>query len=175
MRREEKTKRIEEIRKIVDESKGIFLFDFQGLTVSEINSLRSRAKQSGGAIKVVKNKLVKKALEGGYDAFPKNLLQKPTAFAYSYDDFITLIKLLYEFRKETGKIEIKGAYVEGKALEPSEVEALSKLPSRDVLLAQFGGALASPLRSFLMNLRAPLQNMLNLLYQIKEKKEKEGK
>ncbi len=175
MRREEKEKRIQEIKKIVDESKGIFLFDFQGLTVAEINDLRSRAKKSGGAIKVVKNKLVKKALEGGYDAFPKELLQRPTAFAYSMDDFIALVKLLFEFKKETGKIEIKGAYVEGKSLELPEIEALSKLPPKEVLMAQIGGALAAPLRNFLMNLRAPLQNFANLLYQLKEKKDKEGK
>ncbi len=172
MRKEEKFKIAEEIREIVDNNKGIFLVEFNNISVSEISDLRKRIKSfENSGFRVVKNTLVKKAIGDDYPEFPVEVLNGPTAMAYSSERFIEVAKVLFEYKKETDKINVKAGLVEGKKLSPEEAEALSKIPSREVLMAQFAGLMVAPLRKFLMTLRAPLQNFDNLLHQLKNKKE----
>ncbi len=171
MRKEVKFKIAKELRDIVEENNGIFLLSFNNLSVAEISDLRNRIKETGSGMRVVKNTLVKKAIGDDFPEFPVEVLQNTTLMAYSKDNFIEAAKVLFEFHKETGKIDVKAGLVEGKKISREEAEAIAKLPSREVLLAQFAGLMVAPLRKFLMNLRAPLQNYLLLLNQLKNKKE----
>ncbi len=172
MRKEEKFKIAEEIREIIENNKGIFLVAFNNISVSEISDLRKRVKSfENSGFRVVKNTLVKKAVGDDYPEFPVEVLNGSTAMAYSSERFIEVAKVLFEYKKETNKINVKAGLVEGKKLSSEEAEALSKIPSREVLMAQFAGLMAVPLRRFLMTLRAPLQNFDNLLHQLKNKKE----
>ncbi len=172
MRKEQKFKIAEEIREIVEKNKGIFLVEFNNISVSEISDLRKRIKaHENSGFRVVKNTLVKKAIGDDFPEFPVEVLNGPTAMAYSNEKFIEVAKVLFEYKKETDKINVKAGLVEGKKLTSEEAEALSKIPPREVLMAQFAGLMVAPLRKFLMNLRAPLQNFDNLLHQLKNKKE----
>jgi large subunit ribosomal protein L10 len=171
MRKEVKINIVKELRNIIEENNGIFLLTFNNLSVAEISELRDKIKETGSRMRVVKNTLVKKAVGDDFPEFPVEVLQNTTAMAYSKDNFIDVAKILFDFHKETGKIDVKAGLVEGKKITREQAEAIAKLPPREVLLAQFAGLMVAPLRKFLMNLRAPLQNYGLLLNQLKNKKE----
>ena len=167
MRKETKIEVGKKIRSIIDSHKGLFFFEYGKMSVQESLELRRAIrKHSTSGIRIVKNTFVKKAIGDDFPTF-----KGPTGMAYSDKEFIEVAKTLLEFSKTSGKINIKAGYVEGKKMDLPQIEALSKLPGREVLLGQLGGTMASPMRSFLTNLRAPLQNFGLLLNQLKSKKE----
>ena len=172
MRKETKIEVGKKIRSIIDSHKGLFFFEYGKMSVQESLELRRAIrKHSTSGIRSVKNTFVKKAIGDDFPTFPVDCLKGPTGMAYSDKEFIEVAKTLLEFSKTSGKINIKAGYVEGKKMDLPQIEALSKLPGREVLLGQLGGTMASPMRSFLTNLRAPLQNFGLLLNQLKSKKE----
>jgi len=172
MIRKEKLKISKELRNIVEENNGIFLLEFSDLSVSEITELRKRIKKHElSGFRVVKNTLVEKAIKDDFPEFPREALKGPTAMAYSEEKFIEVAKELFEFKKETEKIDIKAGIVEGKKISKEKVEELSKIPPKELLLAKVGAFMVAPMQRFLMNLRAPTQNFANLLNNLKNKKE----
>lgn len=145
---EQKAQQVEEIVEKVKKSKSIVLVDYRGLTVAQDTEMRVSMRKAGVDYKVLKNRLVLRAFNNcGFDGFEK-VLEGPTAVAFGYEDAVAPAKIVAEtVTKTNNKIAIKGGIIEGKQASVEEVNALSKIPAKPVLVGQLLGMLTSPMRS----------------------------
>ncbi|MBQ4088151.1 MAG: 50S ribosomal protein L10 [Clostridia bacterium] len=121
---------------------GVFV-DYCGLTVEEDTELRNKLREAGIEYAVVKNTLTKRAAnEAGFSEFDE-ILNGPTALALSFDDVVAPARVLAEFAKTKDVFEIKAGFMEGRAMSLEEIDALSKIPSKDTLYAMLAGGLNS--------------------------------
>jgi len=141
-----------------DESHGIFV-DYTGLTAMEANELRGRLMKDALRLTVIRNRIAKLALKDAMDAGIADLLTGPIAVIYGNDDPVSAAKVALDCREEIGKIEIRGGFLEGKALAPQEVEDLSKMPSKAQLLALIAGSLTAPASNFLSYLEGVFREL----------------
>ena len=154
----EKTATINEVKSKVAGTSTAVVTEYRGLSVAQISTLRRQLRTLGADYKVFKNTLVKRAIAGTDVESLSEFLVGPTAIAFVDGDVSAVAKALRDFAKETPKLILKGAVVDGKPLSMKDLTALADLPSRDVLLAQFAGLLASPMRTFAALLKAVPQN-----------------
>ena len=152
-------------------SKIVLVTDYKGLDVEAVTKLRSELTESNIDFKVVKNTLLRRASEGTDVALIADLFTGPTAIALSYDDPVAPAKIISEFAKVNDKLEIKGAIMEGKAIGPDGIAALSSLPPRDVLLGQVLATINGVPTNFVRVLSAVPTGLLNVLQAIKDQKE----
>ncbi|MGD2092072.1 MAG: 50S ribosomal protein L10 [Candidatus Aminicenantes bacterium] len=171
-----KEKKVEEIGQIF-RSSGVYLFDYRGLSVPEMQGLRERVKGIGEDtnVKVIKNRLAVKYFEKEKKSHGRELFNGPMAVAYGNDNFVEVAKVLVDYEKENEKVDIKAGFVEQAFVDREKVRAVAKLPNKDQLMAQLVFSIALPLKKMGMALSAPLTNMLILMKNLKDKKEKEEK
>ena len=127
MNRTEKTDTVAELQKKLAGSKAIILTDFRGLKVEQMTALRQRLRQDKIAYQVVKNTLMKRAIEGSPLEKLKDYFQGPTAVAISYGEPIALAKALTEFQKTLPNLEVKVGLIEGSLTSPPEIKSLVKI------------------------------------------------
>jgi large subunit ribosomal protein L10 len=156
--RPDKVATVQEVKSKVDGTSTAVVTEYRGLTVAEISTLRKQLRTLGADYKVFKNTLVLRAITGTTFEPIGQFLQGPTAIAFVEGDVSAVAKALRDFAKESPKLVVKGGVVDGKVLSFKELTALADLPSRDVLLAQLAGLLASPLRTMAGLLKAVPQN-----------------
>ena len=156
--RPEKVATVDEVKARVGATSTAVVTEYRGLTVAEISKLRRTLRALGADYKVYKNTLVRRAVAGTQVEPLADFLEGPTAIAFVDGDISAVAKALKDFTKEAPKLVVKGGVVDGKSLNLKDILALADLPSRDVLLAQFAGLLASPLRTMAGLLKAVPQN-----------------
>ena len=128
-------------------AKSFVLVDYRGLNVAEDTAMRNELRKNNVEYKVIKNRLVLRALnQAGIEGFDK-VLEGPTAMAISYEDAVAPAKVLTENAKKLNKTAIKGGVVEGKVMTVEELAKVATIPSKPVLVAQFLGMLQTPVRS----------------------------
>jgi len=142
----------------ISASSSAVVTEYRGLTVAQISTLRRQLRTLGADYKVFKNTLVRRAIAGSDVESLAEFLVGPTAIAFVDGDVSAVAKALRDFARETPKLIVKGGVVDGKPLSKGDLSALADLPSRDVLLAQIAGLLASPLRTMAGLLKAVPQN-----------------
>jgi large subunit ribosomal protein L10 len=145
--------------------------EYRGLTVAQLNRLRRELKQVGGVYQVTKNTLTRRALKD--TAFEKleQLLEGPTGLVTTAQDPVVVAKVLVRFAEQHDKLKITGGVLEGTALPASDVSALAKLPSREVLLAQLLGLLQAPASQLLRTIQEPGASLVRLLGAIEKSKQ----
>jgi len=145
MNRNEKAAVIDRIAGEIESSSAVFAVDYRGITVSQVADLRTRLRESDTTLSVVKNSLTERAADKAGAEALKEILTGPTALAFVRGDAAAAAKALSDAQRETQVLEFKGGLMDGKAVSPDEIRAISKLPSRDVLYGQLVGIVASPL------------------------------
>lgn len=154
---EQKQSVVSEIKDKFDNAKSVVLFDYRGLTVSEVTELRRALRESNSDYKVYKNTLTKKA----FDKISVNLddcLEGPSAIATS-DDAIAPVKILAEFAKDHPALELKGGIVDGKETSLAELNELATIPSRDGLLTMLAAGLMEHVKNVAICLDLHSQNL----------------
>ena len=170
MNREEKARVIETLAEKL-RSGSVVLVDYQGMDVARSTQLRARSREAGVDFVVAKNTLAKRAAdEAGVEGIEEYLVG-PTALAFS-EDPVASAKLMAEFADGVETFELKGGLLEGgRVLDESGVVALSKLPGREVLIAQVVGGISSPLTGLVTVLNNTIQGLVVALGQIAEQKQ----
>lgn len=135
---------------------------YQGMTVAQMNDLRVRMSEVGATFKVVKNRLVKLAIEGTDAAGIADLFQGPTAIAFS-DDPVAAPKVAAIYAKENDKLVILGGTMGSTVLDPSGVKALAELPSLDELRGKIVGMIQTPATRIAGVLQAPAGQMARVM------------
>jgi large subunit ribosomal protein L10 len=137
---------------------GYIFTDYRGMTVEQITSLRRTLLKKDAAYRVVKNRFAKIALEQ-LDSNSDDQLVGPTAIAMTKGDVANLVaKDLFQASKDGSPIQIKGALIDGKFLNPEEVEAFSKLPTKLELIASLMGTMKAPVQKLAATLLAYVEN-----------------
>jgi large subunit ribosomal protein L10 len=150
----EKAQVIEQAKEWYSKSQGVIFADYRGLSVKEMQGLRSNLRKIGGEIHVIKNTLFRIAAGDDTNSLPAELHNGTTAYAYVFNDEAGCAKALLDFAKSSKKLVVKGGYFGGKAFTAKEVEALSTLPPRDVLISQVIGTIAAPLTNLAATIEA---------------------
>ena len=122
-------------------AKIILLTDYRGINVADVTALRTNLRDAKAEYKVIKNNIIKRALDSNGETGLDNLLEGPTALVMSDEDYLEPLKAIYKYAKENEYYKIKGGIVEGKVMTTEELITLAKLPSRQELLGMLAGAL----------------------------------
>jgi|SRR5579862_9816854 len=150
----EKERTIEQAREWYSKSSGIVFTDYKGLQVKEMQALRKDLRKKGAEIHVLKNTLFRIAAGDDATKLSDDLHNGTTAFAFVFENEADVAKALLDYARTSKKLVVKGGFFGGKALTSKEVEQLSQLPPRDVLLAQVIGAIAAPLTTLIGTIEA---------------------
>jgi large subunit ribosomal protein L10 len=144
-------------------AEAVVVADYRGLDVAQMTTLRTKLRQNGSEIQVIKNSLVTLAFaEAGIEA-PADLLAGPTAVILFHEDLSGPAKTLRQFAKDTQILAIKGGIMGGQRLSASGVDALAELPTKEELQATLLGVFQAPMRNFVVVTSAPLRNLVNVL------------
>lgn len=167
---------VEELREKIRTAKSITIADHRGLSAEDINNLRTQIRESDSEAVVAKNTLLKIALkEEGVDVpeLQKDL-QGPTTAIFSYKDAISPIKAVFEFAKKLDLPKIKAAIIEGRYTNKSQVEEISKIPSKEELIARVVRGMKSPLLGITNTLGGVQRNFVYVISAIKNAKSEGG-
>ena len=168
MARPDKAAAVAELVDSFQESTGAVLTEYRGLTVKQLQDLR-RALGENADYAVVKNTLTQiAAKEAGVDGFDA-LLTGPTAIAFINGDVVEAAKGLRDFAKANPALVIKGGFLDGKAMDASEIAKMADLESREVLLAKIAGGMLASLSQAVYLLNAPLAQTARLAAALQEK------
>jgi large subunit ribosomal protein L10 len=150
--------------------------DYRGLSMSEIDALRTEVLKHGATFRVVKNTLTRRAAEAAGQEALLALLEGPTAIAFleSDGDPVAVAKALSDAARTTRILTIRGGLLEGRSITEQEVEDLAKLPPAEVLRGQVLGAILAPLHAIAGLVNAPLQNLYGLIEARIEQLEQQG-
>jgi large subunit ribosomal protein L10 len=165
MLRPEKEKIVAELTERLRSSETLIVADYRGLSVKEVDELRTRLLEHGAGFTVVKNSLTRRAAEAaGADAL-LTLLDGPSALAFleAGGDPVAVAKALADSARTTKILEVRGGVLQGRTITAGDVAELAKLPPVDVLRSQVLGAVASPLYTIVGLFTAPLQSLHGLL------------
>jgi len=146
--REQKEEAVAELNDKFTRATSVYVADYCGLSVQDVYELRSRLREAGGEgeceYQVAKNSLLKRAAEGSDAAVLTDHFTGPTAIAISYGDPVSVAKVLVKYSKDHEIFEIKGAMLDGKALDEAEVAKLATLPNLQELRGKLVGLLVAP-------------------------------
>jgi large subunit ribosomal protein L10 len=165
VKKEDKEQVVSELTERLQAAETLLVADYRGLTMPQIDALRSRLLESGARFHVVKNTLTRRAAEAaGADALLA-LLEGPSAIAFleTDGDMVAAAKAFADAARDTRVLAIRGGVMSGRTMTAAEVESLATLPPLDVLRGQVLGAILGPLTAIAGLVNAPLQNLHGLL------------
>ncbi len=171
MNRQEKEKVISSTKELVSKSQAVFVVNYKGLSVAKMQNLRNCIRQNGGQLKVIKSSLMDIASKDidGAEEF-KSSFKDQIGFVFAKGDVSAVAKQLIGFSKENDALKVVTGIFESKVLNPSQIDMIASLPSREVLIAQVLGTMQAPIASFVRVLNQVVASLPQVLKQIEEKK-----
>lgn len=136
-----KETKVKELAEHINGAKLILLVDYRGTTVEADTKLRKTIREVNGEIKVMKNNIIKRALDANNEPGLDDVLEGPTAIVSSKEDYLQPLKAIYKFSKSNENYKIKGGIIDGEVKSVEELITLAQLPSREELLAKLAGSL----------------------------------
>jgi large subunit ribosomal protein L10 len=167
---EQKKAVVAEVSEKLTDAQAAVLAEYRGLTVAQMTALRSKAHESGVYVRVVKNTLARRAVQGtAFEGLGDHMVG-PLAFASSADP-VAVAKVLNEFAKANDKFNIMAGAMAGKVMSAADVEALAKLPSREELLAKLVGTMQAPVAKFVRTLNEVPTSFVRVLAAVRDAKQ----
>jgi large subunit ribosomal protein L10 len=148
---DQKKQVVEDVSAVVGNAQATVIAEYRGMTVEQMKVLRREAHENNVYLRVVKNTLLRRAVQGTDHACLDELLVGPLAFAAS-EDPVAVAKVLSKFAKQYDALEIKAGSMSGSLLSDGDIKALAQLPSRDELLAKLMGTMQAPVTKFVQTL-----------------------
>jgi large subunit ribosomal protein L10 len=166
MNREEKSATIQEIAAQIEGAEAIFAVDYRGISVPQAAELRGKLRETDSSFRIVKNRLTKIAATQVGEERLAELLVGPTALTFVRGDTAAAAKAITTFNKTHAVLTYKGGYMGETTLDEASFQSIAKLPSREVLIGQFAGVVASPITGIVRGLNALIQGLASQLGQI---------
>lgn len=165
MKKDQKQTIVDELTDRLKGADTLLVADYRGLTMPQIDTLRTRLLESGARFTVVKNTLTRRAAEAAGSQALLAFLEGPTAIAFleSGGDMLAAAKALADMARESRILAIRGGVMQGRVLTAEEVETLAALPPVEILRGQVLGAIVAPLTTLMGLVTAPLQNLYGLI------------
>lgn len=161
--KQKKEELVAEYTELLKQSNAVFLTEYTGLDVKQMQDLRSEVRKAEGSYRVTKNTLLLLALEKSGKPIPADLLTGQLATGFALQEVPALAKTLTEFAKDQEQFAIKGGILGEKLLTAEQVEELAKLPSLDELRAKIISLIQAPAINFVSTLNSGVQQVVNVL------------
>lgn len=175
MLRQQKEEVIANVKRDLERSAGVLFLDFTGLTVAEADGFRRKLQSQNIDYLVVKNTLMKIALDGTpYADAAKCLKGTPTGVVFGYEDPVSSAKAVFDYMEECKHLQVKGGVLDEKAITPAEAESLSKMPSREELQAQVVQLALSPGRNVAGQIKSPAGRIVGAVDALVQRLEEAG-
>lgn len=171
MNREQKAATIEKLAGEISSSQAVFAVDYRGLSVPQAAELRSKLRDADASFRIVKNSLTERAADQVGAEPLKPMLSGPTALTFVRGDAALAAKAIADYARATQLLPFKGGLMDGGVLDASQIIAISRLPSREVLYGQLVGVVASPVSGLVRTLGGLVSGLAVALGQVREKKE----
>lgn len=144
--------------------------DYRGLTVGEMTEFRKQAREQGVYLRVVRNTLARRAVEGTEFECLQDALVGPTILAFSLEDPGAAARIIKDYAKEHENLEVKALAVGGLMYDASEIDRLAKLPTREQALGQLAGLLQAPIAKFARTINEVPSGIARALSAVKDQK-----
>ena len=175
MRKEQKTQVVDELAARLEEALAIYAVDYRGISVPQAAELRASLREHDASFRIVKNTLTLRAADkAGVEAIKELVSAGPTALTFVRGDAALAAKALDGFSRRANVLVLKGGILEGRALAAEDIRQLARLPTRDVLTAQFAGVVASPLTGLVRGLGSMISGLAVALAQVRDQKDAEA-
>ncbi len=176
LRLDDKKAVVAEVAAIAAKAHSAVAAEYRGIAVSQLTALRKAARESGVYVRVVKNTLARRAIEGTDFACMSESLVGPLILAFSLEDPGAAARVISDFLKQSDKqvaekLVVKLVAVGGKQYGPSELERLSKLPNREQALAILMGVMKAPIEKFVRTLAEPHAKLVRTVAAVRDQKE----
>jgi large subunit ribosomal protein L10 len=170
LRKDAKKELVTQLHGDLGDSQAVFVTDYIGLNVETITKLRKNVKSAGGTFTVVKNTLLRRAAQDTPADAINDLFIGPTAIAMVKGDPLGVAKALVDFAKDNEALEVQGGVLGTQVLDLNRIQALAKLPSKEVLLAKMLGSMNAPITNFVGVLAAIPRQLVYVLKAIENQK-----
>ena len=168
--KEQKEQIVSNFKSSFSDTPSFLLVNFRGAKVSEFELLRKKLRDNNAVLTVVKNNLLKKASENtDFESIFTDSVGE-TAITFLEENYVEVTKTFVEIEKDFPNLEIRVGFIEGKSVDKAELEKISKLPSREVLISQMISMLNQPIVKFINVSQAIPRNLVNVLNNLKDKK-----
>jgi len=159
----------------IDCSSVVILSEYEGITVTQLQSLKKEIRKANGDSKVLKNKIAQKAFEHASISLPNTLFKNTSFFVFSDTDNVgSVTKVLKTFQKKNEVLKIKGGLIEKEYIDAKYIQKLAGLPTKDVLIAKVLMLMKSPVQRLTATLSTPITKLNLTLNAIKQKKSEEN-
>lgn len=164
-----KTEMLEQYQTWVNKSQGIFLMEYKGMTMKDIDSLRAKAREAGNEVHIVKNTLIELAIKNAGMDMPETYLEGTTAVGFALQDAPALAKVVSDVTHNSEIFKIKGGYLGAQTISTSEIKALAELPPLPVMRAKLLGTLLAPASKVARTLAEPGRSLAAVVKAYQEK------
>jgi large subunit ribosomal protein L10 len=161
--RDKKEQIVEDLGEKLSRSRGLIMTDYRGLTTADLTQLRNKLREEETGFHVVKNSLVRRAMEAAGMRWDDSLFDGPTAIGFCYEDVPGPAKVLVNFSSEGKVLSIRGGLLGDAVLSAAQISELASLPSSEVLIAQVVARVSGPLFGLVNVLSAPLRDLVYVL------------
>lgn len=162
---------VAEVAQVARGAQSAVAAEYRGLSVGQMTKLRMQARSSGVYLRVVKNTLARRAVEGtGYACMQESLIG-PLVLAFSSHEPSAAAKLVSEFAKGNDKLVVKVVAVSGRLLSPADLATLAKMPTRDEALATLMAVMKAPIEKFVRTLAAPASTLVRAFAAVRDQKQ----
>jgi len=171
MKKEEKVEIVEKIKELVNQSTGVFLVDYRGVNVEDINKLRSTFRKEGVTYQVFKNTLFKKALEqiGGFEKLNKQLVGM-IGVAFAGENFVAPAKIIKKYSDDSKKFAFKGCYIDSTFYDAEQLNTLASMPTKEEIISSIIGSVASPASGIVGAINAVMRDLVSVIDEVGKKK-----
>ncbi len=168
---QEKQAIVAEVATVANVAQSAIAAEYRGLTVVQMTKLRKEARNAGVYLRVAKNTLVRRAVQGTSFACMSDALVGPLVFAFSQNDPASAARVMRDFAKDNDKLVVKVVALGGKLLSPSAVEALARMPTRDQALSILMATMKAPITMFVRTLAEPNNKLARTLAAVRDQKQ----
>jgi large subunit ribosomal protein L10 len=161
--RQRKEELVAQYIELLNGSRAVFLTEYTGVTVNQLEELRGEIRKVDGAFHITKNTLLRHALQEVGRSLPDEMLTGQTAAGFALGELPSLAKALVDFAEKEETFTIKGGLMNGEFLSAAEIEALAKLPSLDELRAQIIGLVNAPARNVASTVASGVRQLMNVI------------
>lgn len=153
----------------MDHSQAMFVTEYTGLSMKQMDDVRGKIRQAGGEFHIVKNTLAHVAFKQAGLPFPEKLLEGSTAIVFAFTDVAGMAKTLTDYTKTSEFVKVKGGFLGRSAIRAEDVKALADMPPLPVMRAQLLGTLLAPAGKLVRTLAEPARSMAAVLKAYSEK------
>lgn len=171
LRLEDKKAIVDEVNTVATGSVSAIAADYRGLTVSQMTDLRKRARHSDIYLRVVRNTLARRAVEGTRFDCIKDALTGPLVFAFAKEDPGAPARLMKDFAKDNDKLKVRVIAIDGSLIDAARLSDVAKLPTKDQAISQLMSVMKAPIQKFAGTLVAPHTKLVRVLVSVKDQKQ----